>query len=215
MSPINTTSTFIPVGSAQKQTEMYLEPLLCPIYIAGLLRAHHPSPHKPNQAPKCAGLLWGSQVHLSSPMAHTSATLLQLRAGTCSTSGQTHNQQHPSLPHSLCQQLEVAEGKEWPFGKAQHPSDRVTQALLQEKNTSQLCRKHIPVPCTIDFPVKRQANPLKLATARPWIEAASLLYQRLTLYLALAAGSLLADLSFDSKHHQLQGKQGKKSHIRS
>lgn len=67
LSPVNTTSEFISVGSAQKQREMYLESLLCPIYIAGLL---HPSPHKPNQALKYAGLLWGSQVHLRSPMAH-------------------------------------------------------------------------------------------------------------------------------------------------
>lgn len=56
---------------------------------------------------------------------------------------------------------------------ARCPSDSITQAPFKKKKCfsprselTALCRKHIPVPCTIDFPVKkRQANPSKLVAS--------------------------------------------------
>lgn len=69
---------------------------------------------------------------------------------------------------------------------ARCPSDSITQAPFKKKKCfsprselTALCRKHIPVPCTIDFPVKkRQANPSKLVASIHALAVSSLSHQQ-------------------------------------
>lgn len=145
-----------------------------------------------------------------------------LRAGrSWNTSGQMYNQQNSSSPFHTApaSPLEVARGKDWPFGKAQWPSDSTSQApLLIVKWTGRSVQKTHSSPLHYWFSCeKRQANPLNLVAAIRGLAVASLLYQKLALPPSPGCREpcLLADVSLiQNATSYKESKKKNKSHIR-